>query len=155
MGNSSNVAPFVSTDEFLRRAGKKRHVKLGVVHWEVFADSHPTLSFTLRNDDLRTEDGLDRYQELKAFPSDDLPGICMLTFLDLTDRLRPALPPRRDPDGQDATYGHLHCSTDRPSGQIQMEVMAELANKHGVLREFILKRKRRQLRPDTDRPEMA
>lgn len=114
--------------------------------WEAFKDSQPTptLSFTLQNSELRTPAGLKQFQRDKAIPSSgDLPGICMLTYADLTDE-KINLPPRRDRDRDDEKYGHLHCCTDRPRHQLQMERMADLATKNGVLCDMVRHKKRKR-----------
>lgn len=145
MGQRASLGPFVAADCFLRHIARKRHVnKDGVVSWEVFDDLHPTLSFTHQDAGLQTDAGLDRYQRYRQLlPSRDLPGICRLSFVDLTEGLEPPLPPTRDPDPEDKVYGHLHCCTRRPANQIHMVAMAKLATKNGIVREFVPKRKRR------------
>lgn len=137
MGRQPSVGPFVADDSFLRHIAKRRYHRDGIISWEVFDDDHPTLSFTFQDATLKTELGLDQYQRDKAFPSGDLKGICKLSFYDLTESLRPPLPPRGDPDADDREYGHLHCCTDRPIDQGHKELMAKLATRNGVLREFV------------------
>ena len=136
MGAESLIEPFALDDIFLRRVGSR--IKHGAVSFKAFkprADER-TLSFTFRGPELKTEEGLKQYQRDKVLPSGDLPGICSLSFLDLTELLNPPLPPRCAPDPEDAKYGHLHCETDVPEDEVHMERMARLATKGGVLCEF-------------------
>ena len=142
MGEPGSLGPFAAEDFFLRHVDRKRRLKNGIVLWEVFDDRHPTLSLTYQDANLRTDGALDRYQQDKKLQYGDLPGLCRLSFRDLTESLEPALPPRHDPDPEDEQYGHLHCCTDRPISQAQMEIMATLAPKNGIVREFVRKRKR-------------
>lgn len=145
MGVESSLGPFANEDSFLRRFLKRGLIKDGTVSAEAFEDKHETLSFTFQDDGLRTDHGLNDYHSAKELPSGDLPGLCKLTFHDLTVTLRPPLPPRPDPDPQDDEYGHLHCCTDQPSSDAQRTLMARLAERHGVVRPFVRKKKRTDL----------
>ena len=140
MGERLTLEPFCAEDSFLRHADRKNHIRRGTVLHDVFKDKHGTLSFTYQDDNLRTEAGLDQYQRDKALPSGDLPGLCRLTFLDLTRELEPPLPPRPDPVAQDEKYGHLHCCTDRPIDDAQRRTMAACAERNGELRELVPKK---------------
>lgn len=138
MGAKANLEPFAPEDGFLRRIVWPQHIKRGFVHWRVFKDNHPTLSFTYRNDELKTRDGLDLYQVRTVLPSGDLPGICVLTFLDLTCLLEPPLEPRQEVDIEDEYYGEIHCVTDQPVDKAQRQEMAKLATKHqDILRSVV------------------
>ena len=138
MGAKASLEPFAPEDGFLRRIVYANHIKRGYVHWRAFKDAHPTLSFTYRDDELATCAGLDLYQIRKALPSGDLPGICMLTFLDLTCSLEPPLEPRQEVDNEDEYYGELHCVTDQPVDKAQRQEMAKLAAKRqDVLRSVV------------------
>lgn|GEM_PF-3734229 len=146
MGDQQSLGPFCSEDCFLRRIAKKRHVaRDGTVSPEVFdvTDADDTLSFTFQDDNLKTEEGLDRYQRETAFPSGARLGICWLSYDDLTVSLDPPLPPRHEPDPEDEKYGHLHCVTDCPKSYVRMVQMAKLATDNGVVRHFDPHRKRR------------
>ena len=132
----ARLAPFDPQDGFLRRTDRKRYIKQGgVVFWEAFKprDGEPTLSFTYQDNQLKDEDALRQFQLHNELPHGDLPGICRLTFGDLSVFLTPPLPPRFKDDPDDERYGRLHCVTDLPALQVQMELMAELASKR---REF-------------------
>lgn len=141
MGGKASVGSFVAEDCFLRHVDRRRYLKRGIVKPEAFDDHHENLSFTFQNAGLQTEAGLDQYQRDKALPSEDLPGICKLSFYDLTESLSPPLPPRRDPNPDDERYGHLHCCTDRPIDWGHRVQMAKLASRYGVLREFVRRKK--------------
>ena len=136
-----SLGPFVATDSFLRHVARERCIRAGLVTWEAFSDRHDTLSFTFQNDQLRTPTGLDRYHRTKALPSGDLPGLCKLSFHDLTVSLEPPHAPRHDPISEDEEYGHLHCCTDPPRDQEHCEKMAKLATRNGVVREFVRHKK--------------
>ena len=147
----ARIVPFVAEDGFLRRTDRKRYIKPdGVISWEAFNPRKvdPTLSFTYQDHQLKDENGLQQYQlhnELKKHG--DLPGICKLTFHDLTGLLTPLLPPRFQEDPDDERYSRLHCVTDLPASQEQMELMAELASQHreaGLPFHFVPKEKRFQ-----------
>ena len=143
MGTHRVVGPFVADDSFLRHVDRKRLIKDGTVNLKAFKDTHPTLSFTYQDQNLKIENGLDRYQRDKALPSGDLPGLIRLTFHDLAAALEPPLPPRPDPVPQDERYGHLHCCTDRPIDDVQRSKMAKLAEDNGIVAEFVRKKKRK------------
>lgn len=139
----ADVGRFVAHDSFLRRVGRKGDIKNGIIAPAVFKDKHETLSFTYQDDDLRTENGVSQYQLDKVLRFGDLPGLCRLTFRDLTVDVQPALPPRFVLDPDDEKYGRLHCCTDQPNGDEQCEKMAELALRNGIVREFVPKKKRK------------
>lgn len=141
MGDQAGVVSFTTDDRFLRRVSKAGSIKRGAVGAGAFQDKHPTLSFTLQDAVLKDPAGLDRYQRDKALPSGDLPGICALTFHDLTESVKPPLPPRHEPDRADTKYGHLHCCTDRPIDDDHRDNLAKLATRNGVLCQFIPNRK--------------
>lgn len=142
MGNRATLEPFVADDRFLRRVAKKRQIRNGIVTEGAFEDRHPTLSFTYQDEELKSDTGLTRYQFDKKLPSGDLPGLCVLSFQDLTVLLEPPLPPRHDIDHEDEQYGLLHCCTDSPRDEDHREKMAKLATRNGVLREFVRASKR-------------
>lgn len=147
MGDEASVATFAPDDNFLRRISKRGNIKEGVVHAGAFDDGHSTLSFTLQDGNLRTEAGIDEYHRDKALPSGDLPGIICLSFHDMTEAVRPPLPPRREPDPEDEKYGHLHCCTDRPEDEAQRDQLAKLATRNGVVRQLVRKKKAGVRRP--------
>jgi hypothetical protein len=126
-------------DWFLRRVARWYHIKGGAVHWKAFRPepAERALSYTLQNDDLRTPNGLDQYQLYWVFPSGDLPGICKLSYVNLTEDLKPPLPPWPEPDETDKKYGHLHCHTDLPRDKDSMRRLAVLATENGVVRPFV------------------
>lgn len=129
MADRSSVAvDFEPNDGFLRWIRKK--LKGGVVSWEAFQSNTPTLSFTWQASELVTPSQLRQYQLDRALASGDLPAICKLTLRNLTQDLLPPLPPRLRFDPNDEKYGHLHCETDLPTSQEQMEAMAQLATKN-------------------------
>lgn len=146
MGNHANLGAFVADDSFLRHVSKKRHIADdGTIGREAFQPrvGEPTLSFTYQAETLRTDEALSAYQIDKKIPgSGDLPGICKLTYYDLTEALQPPLPPRFDEVPEDPKYGSLHYVTDIPKDSIHMEMMAKLATRNGVLRPFIKARKK-------------
>lgn len=145
MGAQATLGPFVAEDSFLRHVDRKRHIKNGTVSHEVFKDRNETLSFTYQDQTLRTEEGLTQYQRDKELAYGDLPGLCMLTFHDLTVLLQPPLPPRSDPVPEDEKYGHLHCCTDRPTDDVHRRTMAHLAERHETMRPLVPKKKRDDL----------
>lgn len=142
MGARPTLGPFVDEDSFLRHVGRRRYIsrKDGTVSHEVFKDKHETLSFTYQNEVLRTDEGLNQYQRDKVLPSGDLPGLCRLTFYDLTVSLHPPLPPRSDPNPDNDRYGHLHCCIGRPVDDDQCTKMAHLAERNGIVRPFVPKK---------------
>lgn len=142
MGDDERVTDFKLDDSFLRHVSRKRDIKHGIVSHRAFQDNHPTLSFTLRDDDLKKDPGITQYQSDKMLPFGDLPGIIFLSFGDLIESVRPPLPPWRAPNHDDAKYGHLHCCTEQPVDQEHREQLAKLATGNGVLRHFLRKPKR-------------
>ncbi len=143
------IDPFLPQDGFLRRTDRKNHIKDGVVFWEAFKPRLPRdldgLSFTYQNQELQSEGSLRQFQLHKALPLGDLPGVCRVTFGDLTGLLRPPLQPRVKADPDDERYGPLHCLTDLPASQEHMESMAKLASGHsefGLPFPLVDKRKR-------------
>lgn len=148
MGDQTSLGPFVAEDSFLRHIDRKRYIADDdTLSREIFKPRahEPSLSFTYQDAGLKTSGGLDEYQRRKALPSKDLPGICRLTFYDLTVALEPPLPPRGERNPDDTEYGHLHCSTDPPRGDVHMEKMAKLATRNGVARRFVRAPKKRGL----------
>lgn len=103
------------------------------MHWRAFKprQGETTCSFTIQNDELRTDEGIERYRERKVTTEGIRPGICMLSFHELTERVKPPLVPRFDCDDQDPFYGESHYCTDAPDRD-QQEVMAFFASKHVV-----------------------
>jgi len=148
VGDQPSLGPFVPDDSFLRHIDRPRHVTDDSLSWEVFKprEQEDSLSFTYQDSRLRTEEGLQAYQCDKALPFGDFPGICKLTFYDLSQRLEPPLPPRPDWDRADEKYGHLHCVTDCPTRQLHMEQMAKLATRNGLLCRFVRTRKKKRRR---------
>ncbi len=140
MGDNSRLGPFAADDSFLRRIDRKnRLTQDGIVSWQAFKprDEEMSLSYTYQNDVLKTAEGLLRYQRDNVLSSGDLPGACRLTFYDLTEALKPPLPPRPEEDTQDTKYGLLHCVTDLPQDEIHMDKMAKLATRNGVVLPFV------------------
>lgn len=127
-------------DEFLRRAAYPKHVMDNTVYWKVFhcRGSDNSLSFTLRTNELLTQDGIDRYQSCQELPSGDLPAVVMVSYSNLTkDVPPPPLAPRREDDPSDLGYGHLHCVTPCPSRQ-QAKDLANIATQTGnILAPFV------------------
>lgn len=126
-------------DWFLRRVAYNNHIKHDTVHWKAFRPEREetALSYTLQAEDLGAADGIDRYQLYWVFPSGDLPGICRLSYVNLTEDLEPPLPPWPDLDETDERYGHLHCHTDLPRDKDSMRRLAVLATENGVVRPFV------------------
>jgi len=145
VGAQPTLGPFVAEDSFLRHVDREKRIKNGTVSQEVFKDKHETLSFTYQDEGLRTEAGLGQYQRDKELGSGDLPGLCKITFHDLTVSLQPPLPPRPDRNPDDEKYGHLHCCTDRPIDDVHRRKMAHLAERNGIVRPFVPKEKRTDL----------
>lgn len=144
MGDQPSLGPFIAEDGFLRRVDRRARIRDDIVHWQVFEprSQETGLSFTYQHDSLKTDQGLTAYHRAKALPSGDLPGICKLTFHDLTQALEPPLAPRPERDHSDKEYGRLHCVTDCPRDQLHMVKMAKLATRNGVLRRFKRLRKK-------------
>lgn len=145
MGDQPTLKPFLPEDSFLRRVGTKRYLKDGLVSRDAFRprNAEASLSFTWQDESLRSEEALDEYQRHNALPqSGDLPGLCRLTYHDLTVSLSPPLPPRHEPDDADPRFGHLHCATDLPRDELHMEKMAKLATRNGLVRLFVRARRK-------------
>jgi hypothetical protein len=140
VGDEASLDSFVADDVFLRRVSKKRLIKDEVVLAAAFEDKHETLSFTLQNEELKTDLGLDTYQHAKVLDSGDLPGLIGLSFLDLTISVHPPLPPRRELDEDDERYGALHCCSNRPIDLGHREQLAKLATNNGIVRPFVPKK---------------
>jgi hypothetical protein len=154
VGDQPSLGRFVAGDSFLRHIDRRRHIAGdGTIAWGVFKprSSELSLSFTYRDEALKMERVLDEYQQDKMLPHGDLPGICYLSFYDLTESLDPPLPPRSEPYPADEKYGHLHCITDIPRDEIHMEKMAKLATRNGVLRPFVRASKKEGVKTH-DRP---
>jgi hypothetical protein len=128
------IGPFLPQDGFLRRTDRPNRIKGGLVFWEAFKPRMPHdtdgLSFTYQNHQLQNEDSLRQFQVDHELKLGDLPGVCRITFGDLTECLQPPLPPRSKADPDDKRYGGLHCLTDLPVSQEHMESMANLASGH-------------------------
>ena len=120
---------FVDEDEFLRRVRYPDHFKRGVLLWRAFKKEGAQMSWTLRNDDLRTDVGLDAYHaHFSELVGEKLPAILWFSFYGLTRGIDPPLEPKHDNDPDDLKYGHLHCSTSAPHDREHMEVLAKLVN---------------------------
>ena len=153
MGERLSIGPFVAEDSFLRHVDRRRHIKNGTISWEVFREraGEDALSFTYQDENLRVEAGLHQYQRDKRLLYGDLPGLCRLTFRDLTESLEPPLPPRWDPAREDEKYGHLHCCTDLPRDHKHRVQMAHLAECNRIVCDFIPRKKRKDRRvPDSN-----
>ncbi len=141
------MTSFAPNDGFLRRTAGKRYIKNGVVGWEAFKprEGEDGLSFTYQSPSLQSPEGIRSFQLDKVLPSGDLPGICKLTYSNLAVGLSPPLLPRFKMDLDDAKYGALHCLTELPQDQEQMEAMAQLASRNtdsGLPIPFVPKEKR-------------
>lgn len=144
MGSRESVITFASTDFFLRHIDRKRFVDSDeTISADVFKprERETGLSFTHQGPLLCHPDSIAAYQMAKRLPSGDLPGICRLTWDDLSNKLDPPLPPRPAPINEDPVYGDLHCLTDCPRDEIHRDRMAKLATKHGLLLRFKVARK--------------
>ena len=121
------LTPFAHQDEFLRRVSYDDlfRRKRDVLMWKAFRERDARMSWTFRDDDLRTRDGLDAYHcYFSEKFGQPLAAILWFTFYGLTQRIDPPMEPRPDPDPEDPKYGRLHCSTNRPRDQDQMELLA-------------------------------
>lgn len=129
MAETKGVNGFCDEDQFLRRIAFPDHVKRGLLFWRAFKERAPSLSWTLKDESLLTNDALNAYRRhySASIPS-GLPGLCWLSFRGLPRELNPPLVPCRDPDRSDPVYGHLHCSTPSPTDKSHMEKMAKLVN---------------------------
>ncbi len=144
-GSQPNFKVFQTSDSFLRHLDRKNRLTPdGLISAKAFEarTSESTLSFTYQCDSLKNTDDLDKYQKSKELPSGDLPGLCKLTFKDLSITLKPPLPPRFDPNHSDPQYGHLHCATDLPRDVLHREAMAKLASNNGLVKPFVPKQKK-------------
>ena len=122
---------FADHDQFLRRVRFHNHVKLNrdEVRWNAFKDKDPQMSWTYRDESLRTEAGVDEYHQYwSERVEESLPAILWFTFAGLTKKIDPPLEPRHNPDHDDRKYGHLHCSTDPPGDKPHMQLLAKLVN---------------------------
>jgi len=122
--------------QYLRRFAKKRAVskerQVLPAAFEPRRDED-ALSFTLRDGSLQSQEQLLQYQaHFSIQPSGDLPGLCFLTHCNLTEDLKPPLPPRYKEDETDPVYGKLHHQTDVPS-LTQQNQMATQATQNGLL----------------------
>ncbi len=124
------LRPFVNEDQFLRRVRFPDHIKKdGMLRWKAFKDKDPRMSFTFRDQALKTDVALDAYHNyFSETVGEVLPAILWFGFFGLTQRIQPPLEPRHDPDRTDPIYGHLHCSTERPHGKPHMQLLAKLVN---------------------------
>lgn len=139
MGGQGAIEGFRPDQYFLRRVDRIRRIRDGEVGWQAFKprETDPALSFTFQTEELMTDKGLRNYQLYWELSSGDLPGICRLSYADLT---RLGLPPRHDSQPNEP-YGDLHCSTALPTME-QCVALAKLATLNGVVREFVPKKKR-------------
>ncbi len=123
------VMRFAARDEFLRRVMFYDHFKRGLLYWRAFKDKDPRLSWTFRDEELRTDVGLDEYHAyFSERVGEKLPAILRFTFHGLTKCIDPPLEPQHDRDDSDAKYGHLHCSTPAARDKDHMERLAKLVN---------------------------
>jgi hypothetical protein len=122
---------FADTDDFLRRVRFYDHIKVDrdEIRWNAFKDRDVRMSFTYRDGSLQSDEDIDKYHAyFSKLVGETLPAILWFTFDGLTRRIVPPLEPQLDPDPDDTTYGHLHCSTDAPRDKPHMELMAKLVN---------------------------
>jgi len=123
------LSSFSDTDEFLRRVRYHDHFRHNLLHWKAFKDPDPKMSWTFRAEALRTTAAIDEYHRYwSERVGESLPAILRFTFYGLTKCIDPPLEPRHVPDPDDATYGHLHCSTERPRDKAHMELLQKLVN---------------------------
>lgn len=137
---------FAEQDEFLRRVGYDNHIrfdnhiKRDVIRWRAFKVKEVRMSLTFRDKELHSDTGLDAYHEYfsRRFRT-IIPAILWFSFYGLTRGIDPPLEPEHDPDPNDLTYGHLHCSTSAPHDRPHMEVLAKLVNDRehaGIVRHY-------------------
>jgi len=136
------LTSFSIEDSFLRRISSRGCVREdGTIGADAFTHrpekKETALSFTYQDGTLKTKAQLDDYHRYNRLPSGDLPGICRLTFYDLTEGICPPLPPRHEPDPADERYGHLHCVTGLPHNEVHKEQLAKLATRNGIVRRFV------------------
>ena len=120
---------FADRDEFLRRVSYEDHFKRDLLLWKAFKDKDLWMSWTFRDGTLQADDSLDLYHAYfcERF-GQNIPAILRFTFHGLTKCIEPPLEPRHSPDPDDATYGHLHCTTERPHDKPHMQLLAKLVN---------------------------
>lgn len=122
------LTTFAPQDEFLRRVRLRDHVKKGLVHWRAFKDNDIRMSWTYRDETLKSDQGIDAYHEyFSELVGEPLPAILTFSCLGLGS-IQPPLLPMHDPDPEDRKYGHLHCSTDSPRDKPHREMLAKLVN---------------------------
>jgi hypothetical protein len=123
------LTPFADQDEFLRRVSFDDHFKHDLLLWKAFKERDARMSWTFRDDDLRTIGGLDAYHSYfsEGF-GQPLAAILRFTFYGLTQCIDPPMEPRLNPDPHDPKYGHLHCSTNCPRDKAHMELLAKLVH---------------------------
>ncbi len=120
---------FADNDEFLRRVRFEDHLKRDLLLWRAFKDKADRMSWTFRDDRLKTDSGLNAYHAYYSkLLGETLPAILWFSFFGLTQRLEPPLEPQHDPDPSDPEFGHLHCSTEAPRDRPHMELMAKFVN---------------------------
>jgi hypothetical protein len=131
-------------EQFIRRFAKTTAVKKDrVVLPAAFEPrvEEAALSFTFRDETLQSREALLRYRHhFEIQPSGTLPGLCFLTYANLTEGLQPPLPPRYSDDETDPVYGHLHHLTDLPS-ETQQNQMATQATQNGLLLPAVIKKR--------------
>jgi len=131
-------------EQFIRRFSKKSAVKKDrqvlPAAFEPRIDERG-LSFTLRDETLQSREALLRYRTyFQIQKSGDLPGLCFLTYANLTQGLQPPLPPRYSEYETDPVYGHLHHLTDLPN-ETQQNQMATQATQNGLLLPAVIKKR--------------
>ena len=93
------------------------------------------MSLTLRDDELKTEAGIETYRayftvllQAATDTDDEIPAILWFSYVGLARRIDPPLEPVHDLDESDERYGHLHCSVAAPEDKAHMEIIAKLVN---------------------------
>ncbi len=131
---------FADNDEFLRRVRFEDHLKRDVLHWRAFKDNDVRMSWTIRDDSLKSDSGLNAYHAYYSeLLGETLPAILWFSFFGLTRHLDPPLEPQLDPDPDDPEFGRLHCSTEPPRDKVHMQDLAKIVNdgKHaGIARRY-------------------
>ena len=128
---------------FIRRFSRKSDVRRDrTVLPRAFEprSSESALSFTFRNEELRSQNALIQYRDHFPLTSGDLPGLCWLSHRNLVEDLEPPLPPRYREDTDDKKYGRLHYETDVP-GETQQNQMATQATQNGLLLPAVIKKR--------------
>ncbi len=140
MADRAALIPPTSGDWFIRRNPYNNGFKIRpagvIVARKVFRERHGSMSLTRQTEELTTAMALSDYQLAHQLPSGDIPGLCKVSYRNLVEDVRPALPPRFELDRNDDRYGHLHYVTEPPT-EDQQEVLAKLASENGILRGFV------------------